>query len=82
MRVRVCFFASVRERLRRSEAECNLRDGATLDDLWQELRRAHPALDEVGSSLRFAVNQEYVDKEHPLAEGDEVAVIPPVSGGV
>lgn len=82
MRVRVCFFASVRERLRRSDAEIELRSGATVDDLWESLRTAHPALAEVGSSLRFAVNQEYVEKEHRLADGDEVAVIPPVSGGV
>lgn len=81
MRVQVRFFASVREKLRRTEAEIDLGGGATVADLWQELRRAYPALADVGSSLRFAVNQEYVDTEHRLAEGDEVAVIPPVSGG-
>ena len=82
MRVRVRFFASVRERLRRTETEIDLRDGAAVADLWNELRRAFPSLDEVGASLRFAVNQEYVDEEHRLADGDEVAVIPPVSGGL
>ena len=82
MRVRVRFFASVRERLRRTETEIELRDGAAVADLWNELRRAFPSLEEVGASLRFAVNQEYVDEEHRLADGDEVAVIPPVSGGL
>jgi len=81
MRVRVRFFASVRERLRRSEDEIELARGATVADLLRDLRRAHPALSEVAESLRFAVNQEYVDGDHCLADGDEVAVIPPVSGG-
>jgi molybdopterin converting factor subunit 1 len=82
MRIRVCFFASVRERLRRAEDEMEVREGATVADLWAELRRAHPVLAEVGASLRFAVNQEYVERQHRLADGDEVAVIPPVSGGI
>jgi len=82
VRVRLRFFASVRERLRRSEAEVDLAPGATVADLWEELRRAYPTLAELGASLRFAVNQEYVDAQHQLAEGDEVAVIPPVSGGL
>jgi molybdopterin converting factor subunit 1 len=82
MRVRVCFFASVRERLRQSETEVELGAGATVADLWEALRQAHPALADVAGSLRFAVNQEYVERDHRLGEGDEVAVIPPVSGGL
>ena len=82
MLVHVRYFASVRERLRRGEEEVRVAAEATIADLWGELQRAHPALAEVGASLRFAVNQEYVDREHRLAEGDEVAVIPPVSGGL
>ena len=81
MRVRIRFFASIRERLRRAEAELELGEGATVADLWATLRRSYPALDEVGDALRFAVNQEYVDRAHHLADDDEVAVIPPVSGG-
>ena len=82
MRIRVRFFASVRERLRRAEDEIEIRDGATVADAWKELRLLHPALGEVGLSLRFAVNQEYVDDQCVLASGDELALIPPVSGGV
>ena len=81
MRIRVRFLASVRERLRRTEEEIEIRDGATVADVWEDLRRLHPVLSEVGASLRFAVNQEYVDDQSVLANGDELALIPPVSGG-
>jgi molybdopterin synthase sulfur carrier subunit len=81
LRIRVLYFASVRERLRRAEEEIELEDGSGVHDLFAALRRAHPPLAEVDASLRFAVNREYVEREHRLADGDEVAVIPPVSGG-
>lgn len=81
MKLRVLYFASVRERLRRSQDEVEVGAGATVATLWMALAERHPALREVGDSLRFAVNQEYVERQHRLADGDEVAVIPPVSGG-
>lgn len=81
MTVRVLYFASVRERLRRGEEDLVLEPGASVDDLWAALCGRHPVLAEVGASLRFAVNREYVDRGHRLGNGDEVAVIPPVSGG-
>lgn len=81
MKIRLRFFASVRERLRRSEAEWTLQAGATVQDLWAGLCAEFPQLGELGPSISFAVNQEYVDRKHRLAENDEVALIPPVSGG-
>jgi molybdopterin converting factor subunit 1 len=81
MTVRLRFFASLRERLRRSEAELSLPEGATVNDLWTALCAAHPQLVELRGSISFAVNREYVDRDHPLSENDEVALIPPVSGG-
>ncbi len=81
MRVHVLFFASIRERLRLNEMVCDLAEGATIADLWATLCAAHPALEPLGKAVRFAVNQEYVDGAHRLADEDEVAVIPPVSGG-
>ena len=81
MTVRLRFFASVRERLRRSEAEWSLPVEATVGDLWQALCVEFPQLTELGASMSFAVNQEYVDRRHRLSDNDEVALIPPVSGG-
>jgi molybdopterin synthase catalytic subunit len=82
MHIRLRFFASVRERLRRSEATCVLPDGATVGDLLDQLCHEYTALAEVRGALRVAVNQEYVDPQHPLSDNDEVALIPPVSGGL
>ncbi len=80
MTVRVRFFASLRERLRTSEASRELPHGATVDDLLRTLHADFPDLAGSGR-VSIAVNAEYVDRRHALADGDEVALIPPVSGG-
>lgn len=81
MHVRVLLFAGLRERLRRDDVALELPDGATADGLLAALAAAEPALAPGLSACRVAVNQEFVRGDHPIAEGDEVAVIPPVSGG-
>ncbi len=81
MKVQLRFYASDRERLGRREGELTLPEDATVGDLWTILSRRHTELGELGSSISFAVNQEYVDSAHRLRDGDEVALIPPVSGG-
>ena len=80
MTVRVRFFASLRERLRTSEASRELPAGATVDDLLRALHAEFPDLAGSGR-VSIAVNAEYVDRRHALADGDEVALSPPVSGG-
>lgn len=82
MTVRLRFFASLRERVRCAEANWELPEGATVHDLWHSLSAHYPQLKELSSSITFAVNREYVKRDHLLAAGDEVALIPPVSGGV
>jgi molybdopterin converting factor subunit 1 len=81
MTIRVLFFASLRERLRTSEAAHDLENGSTVADLWSDLCRRNTGLEEMTASVSFAVNQEYVDRATVLHDGDEVALIPPVSGG-
>ncbi len=74
MRVKVRLFAGLRERAGWSQREL---DGITrVEDVWPAL-----SLGPEPAGLLYAVNKEYVRREHELAEGDEVAVIPPVSGG-
>lgn len=80
MNIRVRFFASLRERLRTAEASRDLPVGATVEDLLALLRTDFPDLAGLGR-MSIAVNAEYVDRAHALADGDEVALIPPVSGG-
>lgn len=80
MTVRVRFFASLRERLRTAELQRALPHGATVADLVALLQSDFPAMAGSGR-VSIAVNAEYVDPQHVLADGDEVALIPPVSGG-
>jgi molybdopterin synthase catalytic subunit/molybdopterin converting factor small subunit len=76
MRVTVKLFAGVRERAGAREKELELADGARLGDVWTALDLgAEPA------GLLYARNRAYAPADEPLADGDEVAVIPPVSGG-
>jgi molybdopterin converting factor subunit 1 len=75
MHVTVRLFAGLRERAGWSERELELA-GETVADVWPTL-----GLGDEPAGLLYAVNQEYADRDRVLAEGDEVAVIPPVSGG-
>ncbi len=54
---------------------------ATLEELWPLLTERHPALAPMRDNLAFAVNGEYARREDTVSPGDEVAVLPPVSGG-
>ncbi len=81
MTVHLRFFASLRERLRAGEAERAVPDGTTVGEVWSALCREHPDIEPMSGSIAFAVNREYVDRGHRLADGDELALIPPVSGG-
>jgi len=81
MRIQVRLFASLRERTGTSKTESSLSSGATVADLLDELHERFPALRDCGR-VAYAVNSEYAKLEHELADGDEVALIPPVSGGM
>lgn len=78
MTVRVLFFAYLRERCGR-EVRLEVPDGTSIEGLWTMLRARHPALDD--AVVRFALNRVYVDKAQLLHDNDELALIPPVSGG-
>jgi molybdopterin synthase catalytic subunit len=81
MRVQVVFFAVVRDRLGRDAEELELGTGATADDAWREAVRRHPQLGALRAVVRLAVNEEFAEGERVLADGDVVAIIPPVAGG-
>ncbi|MGE5303172.1 MAG: molybdopterin converting factor subunit 1 [Alphaproteobacteria bacterium] len=81
MKVKVKLFAILRERAGAAEITRELPDGSTVDELWHALQRDYPKLNVPGIRLLYAVNQDYVTSDHPLAEQDEIAFIPPVSGG-
>lgn len=81
MVVRVRFFAALRERAGTGETTRELPGPTTAGRLWEALRAEHPALGAFPGRIAFAVNQEYVDSDTVLQDNDEVAFIPPVSGG-
>ena len=80
MRVAVRFFAMFRERAGVSHTEVELPDGSSPAQLLERLRTQFPSLPSE-SPVLMAVNSEYVSEEAVLQDGDEVAFIPPVSGG-
>jgi molybdopterin converting factor subunit 1 len=82
VKLRVLYFGIVRERLGVGDESIACRDGATVGDLLAELAASRDILALGAGSLRVAVNREYVDSAHVLADGDEVAIIPPVAGGL
>jgi molybdopterin synthase catalytic subunit len=76
VRVRVRLFAGLREQAGSGNIDVELEEGATVDAVWPAL-----ALGDEPLGLLYALNRSYVERAAPLSDGDEVAVIPPVSGG-
>jgi molybdopterin synthase catalytic subunit len=81
MRVNVKLFAIVRERAGTAELVIHLRPGATVADAVEALTEKFPDLASFLPRVAFALNQSYVKRDVALKEGDELALIPPVSGG-
>jgi molybdopterin synthase sulfur carrier subunit len=81
MNVRVLYFASFRDAAGRDEESRGLAEGARVRDLWSELALEVPLFARFPAMPPAAVNREYVDGDRPLAEGDEIAFLPPVAGG-
>lgn len=79
--VRVRLFAIQRELAGTREVALELPDDADVEAAWTALADRYPVLAPGRSSLRFARNGDYADPTTALADGDEVAMIPPVSGG-
>jgi molybdopterin synthase catalytic subunit len=74
--VRVRLFAALRERAGSGSVEVALPEGAVVGDVWSALD-----LGDEPTGLLFAVNRTYAERDRALSDGDEVAMIPPVSGG-
>jgi molybdopterin synthase sulfur carrier subunit len=79
MKVKLKLFAYLRETLGLEEEEIDVRDGEKVSDLWGRFKDKIPG--NRNFRVLFAVNGEYVEGDRELKEGDEVAFIPPVSGG-
>src|SRR5690242_13882456 len=81
MHIRVRLFAIQRELAGTRDLGLELPDGATIEDAWTAVVDRHPVLAPGRPSVRFARNAAYAPPATVLADGDELAIIPPVSGG-
>ncbi|MFN3374556.1 MAG: molybdopterin converting factor subunit 1 [Chloroflexus sp.] len=79
--VTVRFFAGHRDIVGKATAQYTLAEGATVGQLWEQLVVEYPRLAGYTGRLLFAVNQQFGQPTTVLVDGDEVAFIPPVSGG-
>ena len=77
MAITVKYFASLRERLGRAEECLDAPLPSTVEEVWQRVGDGEP----LAGNLLSAVNLEYAESDHPVADGDEVAFFPPVTGG-
>ena len=81
MQVTVRCFAGAREAVGQATFQMEVPEGATAGEVLAHLAAAHPRLQGIAPHLLLSVNREYRDRSAPLKAGDEVALIPPVSGG-
>jgi molybdopterin converting factor subunit 1 len=81
MRVRVLFFGQLREITGLQQDDAELSEGARLEDLFARYGEQFPKLLEFRASVAASLNQEYAPWRAPLSQNDEVAFLPPVSGG-
>ena len=81
MRVTVQCFARLRELAGRSEWVCDVPEGSTVRDVWDRLVALAPPVGALATTVSCAVNAEFASMRAPVQDGDEVAFLPPVSGG-
>ena len=81
MKVRLLYFAVLRDIIGKSDAEVTLNAGTRAADVWQTLRAQHAALAAYDRPPMTAINESYASPETELRDGDELAFIPPVAGG-
>ncbi len=79
--IRLLAFGALSDHLGSRPLEMNFATGSRVSDLIARVGREYPAAQSQLPHCMTAVNREYVETEHVLADGDEVALLPPVSGG-
>jgi molybdopterin converting factor subunit 1 len=81
VRVTVRLFARLRDIAGAAELARDVTPGSTIETIWHQLAGEYPDFKPYGRSISSAVNADYARMDHVLNEGDEVAFLPPVSGG-
>ncbi|HEY7476233.1 MAG TPA: MoaD/ThiS family protein [Vicinamibacterales bacterium] len=81
MRVKVQLFARLRELAGRGEYDCEVPAGSSVADVWRVVVDRHASLEPFAGAISCALNADFARMNAPVHEGDEVAFLPPVSGG-
>mgnify|MGYP001159520412 FL=1 len=81
MKVTVKTFAALRDIIGSANVEIDVSSDATVREVLRAVNELYPKMDKIASQIMIAVNMEYVDLDHAVHQNDEVALIPPVSGG-
>jgi molybdopterin converting factor subunit 1 len=81
MKIRVLFYAQLRDLIGTRELEVDLSDDATVRELLDQIYARQPALRSHDNSILIGAGVEFVDRNHKLKPGEEIAIMPPVQGG-
>jgi MoaD family protein len=81
MKVRVQFYAQLRDLAGIREQDFDLAEGATVGDLLRQIYAQHPSLRAHDKSILIGAGVEFVDRNYQLKSGEEIAIMPPVQGG-
>ena len=81
MKIRVQFYAQLRDLIGTRELDVDVVEGATVRDLLEQIYTRQPALRAHDQSILVGAGLEFVDRDYELKPGDEVAIMPPVQGG-
>jgi molybdopterin converting factor small subunit len=81
MKVRVQFYAQLRDLVRMRELDLDLAEGATVRDLLEEIYAQQPPLRSHDKSILIGAGVEFVDRNYELKPNEEIAIMPPVQGG-
>jgi MoaD family protein len=81
MRVRVQFYAQLRDLVGTRQFDVDVADGATVRDLLQQVYAQQPKLQAHDKSILIGAGVEFVDRNYKLSPGEEISIMPPVQGG-
>ena len=80
--IKVRLFAALKEIIGKNQLDLQIPEGSTVKDVIAVIEETYPAVKKIIKISKYAVNMEYIETEKKLAEGDEITIIMPVSGGV
>ena len=81
MKVKVFYFSSIKDIVKKSNEEITLENNSSVSELLKVLKEKYPEISDHLNNIMIAINEEYSTLETTLKNGDTVALIPPVSGG-